>query len=321
MAEQQHSYFPISALTILPRTAGRFDLFLKRHDEYVLYCHAGDEFGDETASKILDVSEFYVRQDQREEYEQYLAGNLAEMLADETIPVRDRAKVFYNISQTVVKNVFETKLPRPYTRETQVRLRNIVKASMHFFVRPEALRSLSQFISRSYSTYSHSIRVQVLTASLLQQYPATPRQNLVEAGMGALLHDIGKKELPREILNRPSEECTEEERELFRSHSVKGVHVCKTMELSRLTNQCILFHHERLDGRGYPKGLKSADIPFEVKALSLCDIYDNLTTDRPGRPAMTPFKALEFIKDARKSAISQDLFRKFVRMLSNARVI
>ena len=321
MPEQQHVYFPISALTILPRTAGRFDLFLKRHDEYVLYCHAGDEFGDETASKILDVSEFFVRVDQREEYEQYLAGNLAGMLSDESIPVKERARVFYNISQTVVKNVFETRLPRPYTKDTQIRLRNIVKASMHFFTRPEALRNLSQFISRSYSAYSHSIRVQVLTTSLLQQYPATPRQSLVEAGMGALLHDIGKKELPREILNRPDADCTEEERELFRTHSLKGVQVCQDMELSRLTNQCILFHHERLDGRGYPNGLKSADIPFEVKALSLCDIYDNLTSERPGRPAMSPYKALEYIKDARKSAVSQDLFRKLVKMLSSARLI
>ncbi|MBN2140276.1 MAG: HD domain-containing protein [Desulfovibrionaceae bacterium] len=321
MADEYTEYFPISTLTIIPGTVGQFDLFFRREGKYLLYCPKGEGFNREQLAKVLEVTEFYVPNGHKLEYESYLAKNLGDLLQNERVPLKERSKVFYAISSTVMKKALETRLPRQMNPKTHQELLSVVRASLIFMSKEEALRSVSQFIAHTYQTYSHSINVMVLLLAVLQNMPDMDRQLLLDCGMGALLHDIGKTEVPVEILNKPPEDLSDQEWETVKTHPPKGMRICSSLDLSSAAIGCILFHHEKMDGSGYPGGLKGEEIPLEVRALSVCNVYDALTTDRPFAKALAPFEALKVMKEEMPGAFDNRFYKRLVFVLNNARLV
>src|SRR5690606_17963818 len=114
-------------------------------------------------------------------------------------------------------------------------------------------------------------------------------------GIGAILHDIGKVAIPLEILNKKGK-LSEEEYTLVKEHTTNGFEILRKIEeLPLLAAHCAYQHHERLDGSGYPRGLKGDDIHPYAKLLAVTDVFDALTTERSYRKAMLPHIALEVI--------------------------
>ncbi len=318
-APRDEDYFPVSALTIMPNTSGQFDLYLKRKGGYLLYAHKGDIFNNERLAQVLELTEFYVHREHRFEYENYLARNLGDLLQNESVPIKERAKVFYNISSSVVKKVFETKMPRNMLPEAHKKLLALVNSSILFLTQQDALKNISQFISHTYHTFSHSVNVMVLTLAVLQTYPEVDKKALREVGLGCLLHDLGKVEVPSSILNKSPETLTRDEWDVLRTHPVKGLQMCENIPLARRSLNCILLHHERMDGKGYPGGLAGDDIPFEVRAISAVNIYDALTSERHYAKAMAPFEALQFMKTM-SGVVFPDIYKRLVFVLGRAQI-
>jgi len=315
---QQDPFLPVSVLTIVPGTSGQFDLYLKRGESYVLYCQKGDIFSDEKLAKVLSVSEFFILSKEKGEYERYLAKNLGDLLGNEDVPIRERSRIFYSISSAVMKKAFDTKLPKGFSGKVYDDMMLIVKASIAFFRDANSLRSFSEFISHSYHAYSHSIQTMVLLISLLRHFPGTEKKFMQACAMGALLHDIGKTEVPVEVLGKPHDQLKEEEWNLLRTHPAKGIRICASLNLPQISNNCILFHHEQRDGNGYPGGLSGQEIPFEARALSVCNVYDALTTEQSNTRAVSPFGALTVMREDMQCAFDPEVFKRLVFVLGSA---
>lgn len=315
---KQNTYLPISVLTIVPGTSGQFDLFLKRGENYVLYCQKGDIFSDEKLTKVLSVTEFYILAKEKTAYERYLAKNLGDLLQNEQVPIKERSRIFYNISASVMKKAFDTKLPKGFTSKIYEEMMHIVRASILHFKDAESLRSFSQFISHSYHAYSHSIQTMVLLISLLRHVANIDKNFMQACAMGALLHDIGKTEVPGAILLKPYDQLSPEDWNVLKTHPAKGIRICAPLQLSQTTNNCILFHHEKKDGTGYPGGLAGADIPFETRALSVCNVYDALTTDQANTEAIRPYEALAVMREKTESSFDHEMYKRLVFVLGNA---
>ena len=112
---------------------------------------------------------------------------------------------------------------------------------------------------------------------------------------GALLHDIGKIGISEAILNKNTP-LTKEEYKTIQMHPVYGDRIVSHIELFQPYRPIIRHHHERLDGTGYPDGLKDDEIPLDVKIVSLADTYDSMTSNRAYRKAFSPEIALEEIR-------------------------
>ncbi|MDY0304313.1 MAG: HD domain-containing phosphohydrolase, partial [Sphaerochaeta sp.] len=112
---------------------------------------------------------------------------------------------------------------------------------------------------------------------------------------GALLHDIGKIGIPEEILNKTTE-LTDEEYEVVKTHPAIGVRIASHLSLLDPFLPIITSHHERLDGTGYPHGLSAAQIPLDVRIISLADAFEAMTSQRPYRDALPLEFALEELK-------------------------
>jgi len=113
---------------------------------------------------------------------------------------------------------------------------------------------------------------------------------------GGVIHDIGKVAVPDQILLKPGP-LTPEERKVMQQHTVVGAGICSPLKSFRSVVPIIRHHHEKIDGSGYPDGLKGDAIPLTARILQTVDIYDALTTDRPYRKAMTPDRAFGLMRE------------------------
>jgi putative two-component system response regulator len=111
---------------------------------------------------------------------------------------------------------------------------------------------------------------------------------------GGVIHDIGKVVVPDQILLKPGP-LTPEERKIMERHTVVGAGIVSPLKSFRSVLPIIRHHHEKMDGSGYPDGLKGDAIPLTARVLQIVDIYDALTTDRPYRNALPAEKAFAII--------------------------
>lgn len=121
-----------------------------------------------------------------------------------------------------------------------------------------------------------------------------PKDKIEGIRIASLVHDIGKISLPSEILNKPTK-LSEIEYSLIKDHSQVGYDVLKSIEFPWPVAQITLQHHERLNGSGYPQGLKGEDILLEARIIGVADVMDAMSSHRPYRPAWGIDKALEEI--------------------------
>jgi putative two-component system response regulator len=133
---------------------------------------------------------------------------------------------------------------------------------------------------------------------------------------GAFLHDIGKIAIPDRILLKKGK-LTKAEYELMKQHPTIGDELCRTVRSLEAVRPIVRHHHERLDGRGYPDGLKGDAIPLLARIVSVVDVFDALTTDRPYRKAMTVDAALQIMHaDAKAGWCEPELLGMFVDVLA-----
>lgn len=287
----------------------------------MLYNASGQKFTLRQKQDLHEsgIQEVYIRGSEKSLYEKYIERNLGSILLDESMPIEVRTKVFYEASALVVQDVFDRKLPSGLRARHFDRITNVVKSSIKFLAEEQSLAAVAPFISHDYKTYTHCMHVFIYSVAMFHTYDMTESE-IFEFGLGALLHDVGKARIPTRILNKRGP-LTQAEREIIKEHPVHGVSMCAHLPLTQNTINCILFHHETLDGSGYPAGLKGDNLPLAVRVITLADIYDALTTNRPYAEAMEPYEALSLIRNDMRESIDMSVFKRFVAILSGADIV
>ncbi|MDD6428479.1 HD-GYP domain-containing protein [Candidatus Weimeria sp. HCP3S3_B5] len=143
-------------------------------------------------------------------------------------------------------------------------------------------------------TFRHSVDVATISAIIGQKY-GLDRKQLHELLVAGLLHDMGKSEIPNEILNKPAR-LTDQEFEIMKSHSLLGYNILKEKhEFSPDVLLGVLQHHEKISGKGYPMGVHGDKIGLYPKIIAVADIYDALVTKRPYKEPFSQREAMEMI--------------------------
>lgn len=155
------------------------------------------------------------------------------------------------------------------------------------------LQILSQFISKDKYTQNHSYRVSVYAAQIGRSL-GLRGESIEDLRAASLLHDIGKLDISRDILYKAARLNDDEITEM-RQHVNKGMALLKPVGGSlRRVLPIVLSHHDKFDGSGY-HSTKGEDIPVEARIISVADVYDSLTSDRPYRKGMSPFEARDIV--------------------------
>ncbi len=152
-------------------------------------------------------------------------------------------------------------------------------------------------------------------ASALAERMGLPGNEIIALRRAGIVHDIGKVAIPDAILLKPTA-LNAEERLAMQQHTIVGERICAPLKSFRLVLPIIRSHHEKMDGSGYPDGLKRSQIPITVRILQIVDVYDALKTKRPYKPAMSQEEVLKTMDaEVKKGWWDGDTFSEFKNLL------
>lgn len=177
------------------------------------------------------------------------------------------------------------------------------------------LISMNEIGTSDDSTFDHSVNAAIY-ALILAKRLGYPRARAKKLAMGALLHDVGKTLIDQKILYKP-DRLTPEEFEHVKLHTVRGYEALKKNDgLTEISRVMALSHHERLDGSGYPYGLKGEDLHEFVRIASIVDVYDALISERCYHKKRTVYEAVSVMKSEAVGRMDVGLLTSFVRCLA-----
>ena len=178
----------------------------------------------------------------------------------------------------------------------------------------DVLLGLARLKTADNYTYMHSVAVCALMTALARELGLAPEQ-VRSAGLAGLLHDIGKMAVPSAILNKPGS-LNEAEFSSVRAHPGAGHRMLQALgEIDPVALDVCLHHHEKLDGSGYPKGLRGEEISLFARMGAICDVYDAITSNRPYKQGWCPADSLRRMAAWRGGHLDAQLFAAFVKCL------
>lgn len=178
---------------------------------------------------------------------------------------------------------------------------------------PDALISVARLKRHDDYTYLHSVAVCALMIALAKQLKL-PEDQVREAGVGGLLHDIGKAAMPLTVLNKPGA-LTDDEFRIMKAHPVKGFEMLQEGGgASAAALEIALHHHEKYDGTGYPHGQAGESIDLLSRMGAVCDVYDAISSNRPYKKAWSPAESVRRMA-AWKGHFDPQVFNAFVKSI------
>jgi putative nucleotidyltransferase with HDIG domain len=170
---------------------------------------------------------------------------------------------------------------------------------------------LQQFIAKDKYTQNHSYRVSIYAAKIATYMGLRP-ERVEDVRAAALLHDIGKLDVSRQVLYKAAR-LDDDEFEEMKSHVDRGLAILEPVGGTlRRVLPIILAHHDKFDGSGY-HATSGEDIPIEARIISIADVYDSLVSDRPYRKAMSPFEAREVIEKGAGKDFDPEIVEAFLK--------
>lgn len=237
----------------------------------------------------------YIREGEEEpEEEEPIAPHALEVI--EKLTVSDPSKV--QLSESVKKRVAEgmqylysNTEATNFTEATNSIANDLMKAISDNDAIAVDISTLK--ISDEY-TFKHSVDVATMAMIIARKY-GLPEQEVYNIGIAGLLHDVGKTKIPNEVLNKTAR-LTDEEFALMKKHTTLGYALLKDKEdIIQPVAMGVLQHHEKVNGKGYPMGVKGEQIGLYAKLISVADIYDALVTERPYKKAFSQRDAVEML--------------------------
>ncbi len=316
--KKQVKYIPIELGSIRFDAVKAFDLHLKvKRDKYVLYLAGDSPFTEESLEHLANkkIRNLYISSDQEDAYEAYLEEHLSEIIRDPAISTDTKARIVYDSASTVARAVFDD--PRA---DVIQRSKDVITSTVSLILSDEAAAAtLTRLTSHDYYTYTHSVNVCVYCVNMVKNiFGDMSEEEFQRLGAGYMLHDIGKSEIPSEILNKDGP-LDAKEWQIMRGHPEKSYSILK--ETGHLTVEAGLIamqHHEHINGSGYPKGLRGGAIDEFAQISVIADVFDSLTTNRSYRAAMSSFDALNLMKNEMHSCFSPEYFEQFVLLFTRS---
>lgn len=321
----ENEYLHISPLLlIVSEQKLDFNIYLFNEKNYILYA-TPENFTEDHIEKLVkyEIGNIYIDNKDKMTYESFVEKNLPLILDSNKIELCKKAEILYNHSLTIVENFYSHFNSDCKNRVDFNKLIALVDNIYSFFESNiNAVQSIQSLISKNYKEYIHCINTSLYSISLLSHFHREQSEDIPlrrsiirNIGIGSLLHDIGKSKIQQDILKKPGSLSLVEFNEI-KKHPIYGVEMCQYMELEQSVSQCVLFHHEKLDGSGYPTGTKN--IPRHVQVVTVADMFDAITCERPYRKhKVTSFEALKILsKEVERGRLDRELVASFVRMIS-----
>lgn len=273
-----------------------------------------NNYGDLMLSKGTVLTKEYVKSIERLQYNGvYIDDDISKDIQIINI-ISDsvRAQTVKSIKDVFIHCEKDSPDVKPDLKKAKLLIENIVDeifTNKHLMVNMIDMKVFDDY------TYYHSVNVAVLSI-VLGMALKMERDELCNLGFAALLHDIGKVFVSRDILNKAGR-LTPGEFEEIKTHSLLGCnHIKKGYGVANSTYMAILDHHEKYEGGGYPNNLRGDNISWYGRIISVADVYDALTSDRPYRKALLPSDAMEYVMASTTIQFDPKVVEVFVKKIA-----
>ena len=261
--------------------------------------------------KLNQIEQIYISESDKNKYEHFVEDKLANILKNNSLSLDEKTQIIYTASTELTNSLYEN----PDALENAQRSKKIVTPILHSVIyNNDTISSYIKIIEYDYYTHTHSLNVSIYAMCLGAELNLN-EEELTALGRAALLHDLGKSKIDHNIVNKDGK-LTEDEFQQMKNHSALGYDIAINMGIK---NQDILdgihHHHEKLNGMGYPDGLKEDEISIFARIIGVCDVFDALTTKRSYKQAMSSFDALGLMKSQMTTHLDMKLVNTFIKML------
>jgi len=318
-AAEISSYIPVSLATIDPSKVTNFPLFIRDNPETPirLFRDADYPFEADDIERLIDrgVTHLFVTMNDHLRYQQYLRKNFVVIIEDESLPVKRR----FGCLNEVVRDVLAEVFTRRDTAKTVETVRQIASQTVELICREDVVATdLMHVLHHDYHTFTHSANVAYYCLLLGKTSGITDRCDLQQIATGALLHDVGKLDIPESILKKRSR-LDDDERSIIEQHPTIGLRLLMHRDdLSFGQLMMVYQHHERMDGSGYPVGLSGSRIHPWAQLCAIVDVYEALTSNRPYRPALSREEAIAILDRNADTQLNQGLLQCWKTIIREA---
>ncbi len=274
------------------------DIFISHQGSMVLLLSSGSTVSEKTIERLENI-----RSSSRNIY---VSAEFYSTLMNENLPAKLKqrhieASVGYNVikqkSKSTLKNLEEN-------GEIEVDTMTEISDSITDKVNTIDASLLLQCVNGKNNVdeyfYSHCTNVAVLNG-LMGKWMKLDKSSIDTLVLGGLLHDVGKTKIPSEILNAPRS-LTDEEFAVMKNHSTYSYEMLINLpDVEKDVVDIALYHHERVNGKGYPKGLIADEIPLFARITAVSDVYDALVSRRCYKDGITPFEVLDMLSESKFS--------------------
>ncbi len=232
--------------------------------------------------------------------------------SDTTKDAGKAVKIFANSRQAIDSMFHEARMGKALDERDALPIVEEISAAV--LNNPGALIGLARLKRKDDYTYMHSVAVCALMVSLARQLGMDEEQ-VRQAGMAGLLHDIGKMMVPLEVLNKPGK-LTDDEFVLIKDHPLAGHKMLLAGSgISAVSLDVCLHHHEKFDGSGYPERLNGEKISLYARMGAICDVYDAITSNRPYKNGWEPSESIRKMAEWSTSHFDPVVFQAFVKSI------
>lgn len=270
-----------------------FDLYLSVDNHLILYAGKGYTWFRDELTELLRQGYTHFSIEPREASKAEMYKELGKLpLVSKELPPPDRIRALEDLGAKFTECLYQGELTAACVAKARMIAESVEECVSEDV---SCVKELSGLAEKDSYTYFHSIRVATYAVAIAIELGYTQTSQLHEIALGGILHDIGKKEVGLEIINKRGA-LTDSEWEKMKQHPEFGHNSLKDSLLSLVPQEIILHHHEKVDGSGYPHGIGRNELLVEVQIACLADIFDALTSVRSYQQKRNRYEALDFIK-------------------------
>ena len=289
------------------------DVHIATGGHAILYTTIGSEAA-EVVRRMDGEGDILIRAEDEDLFRRFLAAGLRGVLADTSRPPAEKSRRAYAITTEVVRPLFAA--VASIDRDGLAITHEAIDAVTERLTDGDDLVwAIVATMQKHLTTHTHAVNTAIYAGVLAQYLHITKREELLDIGRGALLHDIGKTRISERILDKPGP-LTRPEWKVIQGHPATGLQlVTRALGVVPGYGHIIAEHHERADGSGYPGGRRSNRVAIDSQLVAIVDAFDALTSDRSYKKASTPFDALRTMRFEMAGQFNDELLQEFIGLL------
>ncbi len=313
MSEKQTRYQSIDKKYLTEGETVAFDIYVANEAKTAMsvFLQTGSIITGDDKVRLRELEKVFINDNESVSYDEYLNRHIQYIAEHSEVPTEKKSAIVYQKAAKAVEDMFKNPESLANVEKGEAVVGEFIDIILHDDF---AIESLMKITAHDYYTHTHSINVSIYTLAL-GEFIGVKGKDLEDLGTSSLLHDLGKSKVDAKIINKNGK-LTDAEFDAMKKHPAFGHEIALKMGITdKRILSGIRHHHEKMDGNGYPDGIKKDKITLFARIIGVCDVFDALSTKRSYKDPMSSFESLAIMKKQMSTHLDMKLVNAFIKML------